>query len=65
MGQFDKAMEDIDTVLKVNKDNGKAIITKGDFLMMQEKYDEALHMYNSAKECSEPPANLREKLREA
>lgn len=22
-------------------------------------------MYNSAKECSEPPANLREKLREA
>jgi DnaJ homolog subfamily C member 7 len=65
MGQFTKATEDLDTMLKANPDDGKVIVKKGDLLMMQERYDEALHIYNSAKECSEPPANLREKLREA
>ena len=52
-------------MLKIKSDYGKAIVKKGDVYMMQERWQEALNTYNTAKECKEPPAGLREKLREA
>ena len=47
---MDKALGDLDKALEINKDYVKAMVKKGDILMGQEKYEEAMREYSSAKE---------------
>lgn len=50
IGQTDKALEDLDLSIKMNKQYAKAYLKKGDIMLDREKYQEAIAEYSKVKE---------------
>lgn len=50
LGQTEKALEDLDTAIKQNKEYAKAYIKRGDILLEQEKFQESIAEYSKVKE---------------
>lgn len=65
IGQVDKAMEDLDVAIKMNKQYAKAYLKKGDILLEKEKYQEAIAEYSKVKEFAPQTIGLREKIQKA
>ena len=49
IGENEKAMEDCDAAIALNKEYAKAYMKKGDIKMDQELREEAIHEYNKLK----------------
>lgn len=48
----DEALTTLDRAIAMNKDYVKAYFKKGDILLAQEKFDEAIHEYTKVKEIN-------------
>lgn len=65
MGQHEKALEDLELAIKLNKEYAKAYIKRGDILLDMEKYQESIAEYSKVKEFAPGTPGLKEKLRNA
>lgn len=65
LGQYEQALADCDAAIALNPEYAKAYMKKGDIMMNQEKWDEALHEYEKLKQVAPQTPGLREKLRKA
>ena len=65
LGQYEQALADCDAAIALNREYAKAYMKKGDIMMSQEKWDEALHEYEKLKQVAPQTPGLREKLRQA
>jgi len=50
MGDDDQASEDADAILAINAEHYRALVLKGDGMMAQEQFEQALPFYNAALE---------------
>ena len=50
LGQNDKALEDLELAIKMNRDYAKAYIKRGDIFLQLEHYQEAIAEYSKVKE---------------
>ena len=65
VGKNDEALTTLDRAISMNKEYVKAYFKKGDILLAQEKFDEAIHEYTKVKEINPQAPGLREKLKHA
>ena len=52
LGQYEQALADCDAAIALNPEYAKAYMKKGDIMMNQEKWDEALHEYEKLKQVA-------------
>ena len=52
IGQKEKALEDLDSAIKLNPEYAKAYLKRADIKLAQEKYDECLFELNKVKEMA-------------
>lgn len=62
LNKYNKAIESIDTAIKLNENNGEYYRSKGDIFMVMNNIQEAILCYEKAMEL-EPSDNSFKKLR--
>ena len=65
MGEYEKALEDLDLALKFDPSYAKALIKKGDIKLDQKLYQESINEYTKCKEVAPQTPGLREKIKAA
>ena len=65
LGQIDKAMEDLNNAIRLNKEYAKAYFKKADILLQLEKYQEAIAELTKVKDFAPQTAGLKERIRNA
>lgn len=65
LGDNDKALEDLDTAIKLNKEYTKAYFKRADIMLQLERYQEAIAELSKVKEFAPQTPGLKERLRSA
>ncbi len=65
LGQIDKALEDLNNAIKLNKEYTKAYFKRADILLQLEKYQEAIAELSKVKEFAPQTPGLKERIRSA